>query len=122
MSRIENTGQIKTGYSVKSGTNPEEKVENGSDFASMLTKYQKKAAQDDETKKAETGETKNKETQPEETKNRGNEKQVNGRQSGENEKTAEIKAEIKVTDIQDEKNSQDGEKEQEQELAAAYAS
>ena len=122
MSRIENTGQIKTGYSVKSGTNPEEKVENGSDFASMLTKYKKKAAQDDETKKAETGETKNKETQPEETKNRGNEKQVNGRQSGENEKTAEIKAEIKVTDIQDEKNSQDGEKEQEQELAAAHAS
>ena len=120
MSRIENTSQIKTGYSVKSGTNPEEKVENGSDFASMLTKYKKKAAQDDETKKAETGETKNKETQPEETKNRGNEKQVNGRQSGENEKTAEIKAEIKVTDIQDEKNSQDGEKEQE--LAAAYAS
>ena len=114
MSRIENTGQIKTGYSVKSGTNPEEKVENGSDFASMLTKYKKKAAQDDETKK--------KETQPEETKNRENEKQVNGRQSGENEKTAEIKAEIKVTDIQDEKNSQDGEKEQEQELAAAYAS
>ena len=122
MSRIENTGQIKTGYSVKSGTNPEEKVENGSDFASMLTKYKKKAAQDDETKKAETGETKNKETQPEETKNRGNEKQVNGRQSGENEKTDEIKAEIKVTDIQDEKNSQDGEKEQEQELAVAYAS
>lgn len=122
MSRIENTSQIKTGYSVKSGTNPEEKVENRSDFASMLTKYKKKAAQDDETKKAETGETKNKETQPEETKNRGNEKQVNGRQSGENEKTAEIKAEIKVTDIQDEKNSQDGEKEQEQELAAAYAS
>ena len=120
MSRIENTGQIKTGYSVKSGTNPEEKVENGSDFASMLTKYKKKAAQDDETKKAETGKTKNKETQPEETKNSGNEKQVNGRQSGENEKTAEIKAEIKVTDIQDEKNSQDGEKEQE--LAAAYAS
>ena len=122
MSRIENTGQIKTGYSVKSGTNSEEKVGNGSDFASMLTKYKKKAAQDDETKKAETGETKNKETQPEETKNRGNEKQVNGRQSGENEKTDEIKAEIKVTDIQDEKNSQDGEKEQEQELAAAYAS
>ena len=122
MNRIENAGQVKTGYSVKSGTNPEEKVENGSDFASMLTKYKKKAAQDDETKKAETGETKNKETQPEETKNRGNEKQVNGRQSGENEKTAEIKAEIKVTDIQDEKNSQDGEKEQEQELAAAYAS
>ena len=88
----------------------------------MLTKYKKKAAQDDETKKAETGETKNKETQPEETKNRGNEKQVNGRQSEENEKTDEIKAEIKVTDIQDEKNSQDGEKEQEQELAAAYAS
>ena len=122
MSRIENTGQIKTGYSVKSGTNSEEKVENGSEFASMLTKYQKKAAQNDETKKAETGETKNKETQPEETKNRGNEKQVNGRQSGENEKTAEIKAEIKVTDIQDGKNSQDGEKEQEQELAAAYVS
>ena len=122
MSRIENTGQIKTGYSVKSGTNSEEKVENGSDFASMLTKYQKKAAQNDETKKAETGETKNKETQPEETKNRGNEKQVNGRQSGENEKTDEIKAEIKVTDIQDGKNSQDGEKEQEQELAAAYVS
>lgn len=122
MSRIENTGQIKTGYSVKSGTNSEEKVENGSDFASMLTKYQKKAAQNDETKKAETGETKNKETQPEETKNRGNEKQVNGRQSGENVKTDEIKAEIKVTDIQDEKNSQDGENEQEQELAAAYAS
>ena len=122
MNRIENTGQIKTGYSVKSGTNPEEKVENGSDFASMLTKYKKKAAQDDETKKAETGETKNKETQPEETKNRENEKQVNGRQSGENEKTDGIKAEIKVTDIQDEKNSQDGEKEQEQELAAAYAS
>ena len=122
MNRIENTGQIKTGYSVKSGTNPEEKVENGSDFASMLTKYKKKAAQDDETKRAETGETKNKETQPEETKNRENEKQVNGRQSGENEKTDEIKAEIKVTDIQDEKNSQDGEKEQEQELAAAYAS
>ena len=122
MSRIENTGQIKPGYSVKAATNSEEKVGNGSDFASMLTKYQKKAAQDDETKKAETGETKNKETQPEETKNRGNEKQVNGRQSGENEKTAEIKAEIKVTDIQNEKNSQDGEKEQEQELAAAYAS
>ena len=122
MSRIENTGQIKTGYSVKSGTNSEEKVGNGSDFASMLTKYQKKAAQNDETKKAETGETKNKETQPEETKNRGNEKQVNGRQSGENVKTDEIKAEIKVTDIQDEKNSQDGEKEQEQELAAAYVS
>ena len=122
MNRIENAGQVKTGYSVKSGTNSEEKVGNGSDFASMLTKYQKKAAQDDETKKAETGETKNKETQPEETKNRGNEKQVNGRQSGENEKTAEIKAEIKVTDIQDGKNSQDGEKEQEQELAAAYAS
>ena len=120
MNRIENTGQIKTGYSVKSGTNSEEKVGNGSDFASMLTKYKKKAAQDDETKKAETGETKNKETQPEETKNRENEKQVNGRQSGENEKTAEIKAEIKVTDIQDEKNSQDGEKGQE--LAAAYAS
>ena len=122
MSRIENTGQIKPGYSVKAATNSEEKVGNGSDFASMLTKYKKKAAQDDETKKAETGETKNKETQPEETKNRGNEKQVNGRQSGENEKTDEIKAEIKVTDIQDEKNSQDGEKEQEQELAAAYAS
>ena len=122
MNRIENTGQIKTGYSVKSGTNSEEKVGNESDFASMLTKYKKKAAQDDETKKAETGETKNKETQPEETKNRGNEKQVNGRQSGENVKTDEIKAEIKVTDIQDEKNSQDGEKEQEQELAAAYAS
>ena len=120
MSRIENTGQIKPGYSVKAATNSEEKVGNGSDFASMLTKYKKKAAQDDETKKAETGETKNKETQPEETKNRGNEKQVNGRQSGENEKTAEVKAEIKVTDIQDEKNSQDGEKEQE--LAAAYAS
>ena len=120
MSRIENTGQIKPGYSVKAATNSEEKVGNGSDFASMLTKYQKKAAQNDETKKAETGETKNKETQPEETKNRGNEKQVNGRQSGENEKTAEIKAEIKVTDIQDEKNSQDGEKEQE--LVAAYAS
>lgn len=120
MSRIENTGQIKPGYSVKAATNSEEKVGNGSDFASMLTKYQKKAAQDDETKKAETGETKNKETQPEETKNRGNEKQVNGRQSGENEKTAEIKAEIKVTDIQDEKNSQDGEKEQE--LVVAYAS
>lgn len=120
MNRIENTGQIKTGYSVKSGTNSEEKVGNGSDFASMLTKYKKKAAQDDETKKAETGETKNKETQPEETKNRGNEKQVNGRQSGENVKTDEIKAEIKVTDIQDEKNGQDGEKEQE--LAAAYAS
>ena len=114
--------KIKPGYSVKAATNSEEKVGNGSDFASMLTKYKKKAAQDDETKKAETGETKNKETQPEETKNRGNEKQVNGRQSGENEKTAEIKAEIKVTDIQDEKNSQDGEKEQEQELAAAYAS
>ena len=122
MNRIENAGQVKTGYSVKSGTNSEEKVGNGSDFASMLTKYKKRAAQDDETKKAETGETKNKETQPEETKNRGNEKQVNGRQSGENEKTDEIKAEIKVTDIQDEKNSQDGEKEQEQELAAAYAS
>lgn len=122
MNRIENAGQVKTGYSVKSGTNSEEKVGNGSDFASMLTKYKKKAAQDDETKKAETGETKNKETQPEETKNRENEKQVNGRQSGENEKTAEIKAEIKVTDIQDGKNSQDGEKEQEQELAAAYAS
>ena len=122
MSRIENTGQIKPGYSVKAATNSEEKVGNGSDFASMLTKYKKKAAQDDETKKAETGETKNKETQPEETKNRGNEKQVNDRQSEENEKTAEIKAEIKVTDIQDEKNSQDGEKEQEQELAAAYAS
>ena len=122
MSRIENTGQVKTGYSVKSGTNSEEKVGNGSDFASMLTKYKKKAAQDDETKKAETGETKNKETQPEETKNRGNEKQVNGRQSGENVKTDEIKAEIKVTDMQDGKNSQDGEKEQEQELAAAYAS
>ena len=120
MNRIENAGQVKTGYSVKSGTNSEEKVGNGSDFASMLTKYKKRAAQDDETKKAETGETKNKETQPEETKNRGNEKQVNGRQSGENEKTDEIKAEIKVTDIQDEKNSQDGEKEQE--LAAAYAS
>lgn len=120
MNRIENTGQIKTGYSVKSGTNSEEKVGNGSDFASMLTKYKKKAAQDDETKKAETGKTKNKETQPEGTKNRGNEKQVNGRQSGENVKTDEIKAEIKVTDIQDEKNSQDGEKEQE--LAAAYAS
>ena len=120
MNRIENAGQVKTGYSVKSGTNSEEKVGNGSDFASMLTKYKKKAAQDDETKKAETGETKNKETQPEETKNRGNEKQVNGRQSGENEKTDEIKAEIKVTDIQDEKNSQDGEKGQE--LAAAYAS
>ena len=120
MSRIENTGQIKPGYSVKAATNSEEKVGNGSDFASMLTKYKKRAAQDDETKKAETGETKNKETQPEETKNRGNEKQVNGRQSGENEKTAEIKAEIKVTDIQDEKNSQDGEKGQE--LAAAYAS
>ena len=122
MNRIENAGQVKTGYSVKSGTNSEEKVGNGSDFASMLTKYKKKAAQDDETKKAETGETKNKETQPEETKNRGNEKQVNGRQSRENEKTDEIKAEIKVTDIQDEKNSQDGEKEQEQELAVAYAS
>ena len=78
---------------MKSGTNSEEKVGNGSDFASMLTKYQKKAAQNDETKKAETGETKNKETQPEETKNRGNEKQVNGRQSGENVKTDEIKAE-----------------------------
>ena len=77
MNRIENAGQVKTGYSVKSGTNSEEKVGNGSDFASMLTKYKKKA---------ETGETKNKETQPEETKNRGNEKQVNGRQSGENEK------------------------------------
>ena len=122
MNRIDNAGQVKTGYSAKSGTNSEEKVGNGSDFASMLTKYKKKAAQDDETKKAETGETKNKETQPEETKNRENEKQVNGRQSGENEKTDEIKAEIKVTDIQDEKNSQDGEKEQEQELAAAYAS
>lgn len=122
MNRIENTGQIKTGYSVKSGTNPEEKVENGSDFASMLTKYKKKAAQDDETKRAETGETKNKETQPEETKSGENGKQVNGSQSGKNKKTAEIKAEIKVTDIQDGKNSQDGETEQDQELAAAYAS
>ena len=55
MNRIENAGQVKTGYSVKSGTNSEEKVGNGSDFASMLTKYKKKAAQDDETKKAETG-------------------------------------------------------------------
>lgn len=118
MNRIENTGQIKTGYSVKSGTNPEEKVENGSDFASMLTKYKKKAAQDDETKKAETGETKNKETQPEETKSGENGKQVSGSQSGKNKKTAEIK----VTDIQDGKNSQDGEIEQDQELAAAYAS
>jgi hypothetical protein len=122
LNRIENTGQIKTGYSVKSGTNPEEKVENGSDFASMLTKYKKKAAQDDETKRAETGETKNKETQPEETKSGENGKQVNGSQSGKNKKTAEIKAEIKVTDIQDGKNSQDGEIEQDQELAAAYAS
>lgn len=122
MNRIENTGQIKTGYSVKSGTNPEEKVENGSDFASMLTKYKKKAAQDDETKRAETGETKNKETQPEETKSGENGKQVNGSQSGKNKKTAEIKAEIKVTDIQDGKNSQDGEIEQDQELTAAYAS
>ena len=122
MSRIENTGQIKPGYSVKSGMNPEEKVENGSDFASMLTKYKKKAAQDDETKRAETGETKNKETQPEETKSGENGKQVNGRQSGKNKKTAEIKAEIKVTDIQDGKNSQDGEIEQDQELTAAYAS
>lgn len=122
MNRIENTGQIKTGYSVKSGTNPEEKVENGSDFASMLTKYKKKAAQDDETKRAETGETKNKETQPEETKSGENGKQVNGSQSGKNKKTAEIKAEIKVTDIRDGKNSQDGEIEQDQELAAAYAS
>lgn len=118
MNRIENTGQIKTGYSVKSGTNPEEKVENGSDFASMLTKYKKKAAQDDETKRAETGETKKKETQPEETKSGENGKQVNGSQSGKNKKTAEIK----VTDIQDGKNSQDGEIEQDQELAAAYAS
>lgn len=118
MNRIENTGQIKTGYSVKSGTNPEEKVENGSDFASMLTKYKKKAAQDDETKRAETGETKNKETQPEETKSGENGKQVSGSQSGKNKKTAEIK----VTDIQDGKNSQDGEIEQDQELAAAYAS
>lgn len=122
MNRIENTGQIKTGYSVKSGMNPEEKVENGSDFASMLTKYKKKAAQDDETKRAETGETKNKETQPEETKSGENGKQVNGSQSGKNKKTAEIKAEIKVTDIQDGKNSQDGEIEQDQELTAAYAS
>lgn len=122
MNRIENTGQIKTGYSVKSGTNPEEKVENGSDFASMLTKYKKKAAQDDETKRAETGETKNKETQPEETKSGENGKQVSGSQSGKNKKTAEIKAEIKVTDIQDGKNSQDGEIERDQELAAAYAS
>ena len=122
MNRIENTGQIKTGYSVKSGTNPEEKVENGSDFASMLTKYKKKAAQDDETKRAETVETKNKETQPEETKSGENGKQVSGSQSGKNKKTAEIKAEIKVTDIQDGKNSQDGEIEQDQELAAAYAS
>ncbi len=122
MNRIENTGQIKTGYSVKSGTNPEEKVENGSDFASMLTKYKKKAAQDDETKRAETGETKKKETQLEETKSGENGKQVNGSQSGKNKKTAEIKAEIKVTDIQDGKNSQDGEIEQDQELAAAYAS
>ena len=122
MNRIENTGQIKTGYSVKSGMNPEEKVENGSDFASMLTKYKKKAAQDDETKRPETGETKNKETQPEETKSGENGKQVNGSQSGKNKKTAEIKAEIKVTDIQDGKNSQDGEIEQDQELTAAYAS
>ena len=122
MSRIENTGQIKTGYSVKSGTNPEEKVENGSDFASMLTKYKKKAAQDDETKRAETGETKKKETQPEETKSGENGKQVNGSQSEKNKKTAEIKAEIKVTDIRDGKTSQDGEIEQDQELAAAYAS
>lgn len=44
MNRIENAGQVKTGYSVKSGTNSEEKVGNGSDFASMLTKYKKKAA------------------------------------------------------------------------------
>jgi len=122
LNRIENTGQIKTGYSVKSGTNSEEKVGNGSDFASMLTKYKKKAAQDDETKRAETGETKNKETQPEETKSGENGKQVSGSQSGKNKKTAEIKAEIKVTDIQDGKNSQDGEIEQDQELAAAYAS
>lgn len=88
----------------------------------MLTKYKKKAAQDDETKRAETGETKKKETQPEETKSGENGKQVNGSQSGKNKKTAEIKAEIKVTDIQDGKNSQDGEIEQDQELAAAYAS
>ena len=54
LNRIENAGQVKTGYSVKSGTNSEEKVGNGSDFASMLTKYKKKAAQDDETKKANT--------------------------------------------------------------------
>ena len=109
MNRIENTGQIKTGYSVKSGTNSEEKVGNGSDFASMLTKYKKKQPRMTKQKSRNRG-NKNKETQPEETKNRENEKQVNGRQSGENEKTDEIKAEIKVTDIQDEKNSQDGEK------------
>ena len=84
MNRIENTGQIKTGYSVKSGTNPEEKVENGSDFASMLTKYKKKAAQADATTRAATGETKNKETQPEETKSGENGKQVSGSQSGKN--------------------------------------
>ena len=66
MNRIENAGQVKTGYSVKSGTNSEEKVGNGSDFASMLTKYKKRAAQDDETKikkhsqkKPKTGKMKN---------------------------------------------------------------
>ena len=47
---------------MKSGTNPEEKVENGSDFASMLTKYQKKAPRMTKQKKQKTGETKNKET------------------------------------------------------------
>ena len=45
MSRIENTGQIKPGYSVKAATNSEEKVGNGSDFASMLTKYKKNAGE-----------------------------------------------------------------------------
>ena len=77
MSRIENTGQIKPGYSVKAATNSEEKVGNGSDFASMLTKYQKKAAQDDETKKAETGEMKNRlmAGSPEKTKKQLKQKQ-----------------------------------------------
>ncbi len=69
MNRIENAGQVKTGYSVKSGTNSEEKSREWVRFCIYADKIQEKKPRMTK-QKAETGEKKNKETQPEETKNR----------------------------------------------------
>lgn len=79
MSKIENTSQIKAGYTVKTNTNSGKKTDDVTDFASMLTKCQGKTGQDgkaeeakpDGTKKTEGGKKENqvkkKNTQEKET-------------------------------------------------------